>query len=342
VATDGSDTSSCTRDAPCASFDRAYHLARSGMVVEVAAGTYTDVELTPDATKTAGKDVVFQPAPGAQVSFSGRLSLRGVRHVTIRDMTVGRTDADWDLLLQPCNQDITFDNVGGGRWFAITEGNSNITFRGGSWGGYDTPGDHNSAIGTGGDIESCDGASPAPPSHDILFDGVTWHDSFWGKTPDEWGGSHPDCLQIDGYVDGVTIRNSVFTRCGDNFLAVYAEIGGPAENVTIERNLFLDGSTYGYFGVQLTDEGKPYRCSGIVFKNNIYHPNSPNAGYPYSPIRTQCSGKVPTKVVGNDFQVGPNSYACGVWMAPPYNTVWANNVFELGDPCPVPRRTRKF
>jgi hypothetical protein len=333
VATTGSDASSCAAAAPCASFDRAYHAAQPGQVVQVAGGTYANQQLSQDASKTAPDDVVIEPAAGQRVTLTGRLTLSHTAHVTLRNITVGRDDPYWDLLLQPCNEDVTLDHVGGGRYFAITEGNSHITFLGGSWGGYGNPGEHDSVIGTGGPVGSCDGVDPAPPSHDILFDGVLWHDSFWGLTPDQWGGAHPDCLEIDGYVNGVTIRNSSFVRCGDSFIGIYGDLGGPTENVTIERNLFLDGVTYGYWGIQMTDDGHPYHCSGIVFRNNLYTPNSRNAPQPYGPLLTHCSGPVPSQVVGNVFQSGPDDYGCAEMQAPPWSAVWDRNVFLVQSPC---------
>jgi hypothetical protein len=328
VAPNGSDLNPCTAALPCQSYQRGYLAAQPGQTVELAGGTYPGQDLTYDPAKTSTEHVTLEPAKGASVLVDGRLTLAGARHLTLKDIGIGRSDAYWDLLLQPCNSDITFENVGGGRYFGILEGNRDITFNGGSWGGYGAPGEHDSAIGWGGE-DLCDGSVPGP-SHNLVFDHVTWHDSFWGQTPEQWGGAHPDCLEIDGSVNGLTIRNSVFTRCGDSFLAVYGDLGGPVENVTIEHNLFQDGATYGYWGIQLTDDGHPYHCSGIVFRDNVYLPNSPNAGIAYTPLRTDCSGAVPTQIVHNTFQVGPNDYACGIFQA---NALWDHNRYLIGDPC---------
>jgi hypothetical protein len=333
VSATGSDSGPCTRAAPCASFDRAYHAARPGQTVLVAGGTYPGQDLSADPAKKGGPDVVIQAAGDGEVLVDGRLSFTGVKHLTMRQISIGRSDAYWDLLFQPCNEDVTLDQVGGGRWIGVTGGNSNVTLLGGSWGGYGRPGDHDSAIGGAGDPgDTCDG-QPVQPVRNLVFDGVTFHDSFWGLTPVQWGGAHPDCLEIDGYVASMTIRNSTFTRCGDSFIGIYGDLDGPTENVVMEHDLFLDGATYGFWGIQITDDGHPYHCSGIVFRDNVYRPNSATAPIPYTPIRTVCSGKVPTRVTGNVFQVGPNSYACGVFMSAPWNTVWAHNRFEIGDPC---------
>jgi hypothetical protein len=330
VAPAGTDTGSCTRTAPCASFDYAYHAAQPGQAVLVAPGTYPDQELTGGGA--AG--VVIRPADTrGRVLVDGRLTFQGVQHLTMKKIDIGRSDAYWDMLFEPCNDDVTLDDVGGGRYFAVTGGNTDITLNGGSWGGYGRPGEHDSAIGGAGDPGDTCGGQPVQPIRNLVLAGVTFHDSFWGETPEQWGGAHPDCLEIDGYVASMTIRDSAFVRCGDSFIGLYGDLGGPTENVTIERNLFWDGATYGYWGIQLTDEGHPYHCSAIVFRNNIYHPNSANAPMPYGPLRTACSGPVPTKVIGNDFQAGPGDYACSVFTSPPYNSVWDANLFELADPC---------
>jgi hypothetical protein len=334
VAPNGDDGGACTRTAPCASFDRAYHAAQPGATVLVAPGTYPAQELSADPTKTSRLDVVIRPVPGrGRVLVDGRLSFTGVHHLTMSRIDVGRSDPYWDLLFQPCNADVTLADVGGGRYLGITGGNSDITLLGGDWGDYGAPGEHDSAIGGAGDPgDTCDGA-PVQPIRNLVLEGVTFHDSFWGETPEQWGGAHPDCLEIDGDVASMTIRDSSFLRCGDSFIGLYGDLGGPTENVTIERSRFVDGATYGYWGIQMTDDGHPYHCSGIVFRNNLYHPNSTTAPQPYTPIRTTCSGAVPTRVIGNVFQAGPNDFGCSVFTSAPFDTVWDRNLFEYADPC---------
>src|SRR3954451_23944060 len=75
VAPGGSDGGRCTAARPCASFDRAYHAARAGQVVRVAAGAYPDQRITPRGGALASP-VVFRPAAGARVSV-GDLALTG-------------------------------------------------------------------------------------------------------------------------------------------------------------------------------------------------------------------------------------------------------------------------
>ena len=93
-----------TVTAPCASFDRAYHAAQPGQVVQAAGGTYPTQTLYYDASKEgATQHVVFQPAPAASVTIDGNLNspdvrvLKGASHVTFRDLTVLG-----DVLLEGC------------------------------------------------------------------------------------------------------------------------------------------------------------------------------------------------------------------------------------------------
>ena len=90
VAPGGSDATSCTQAAPCASFDRAYRLASPGAIVQVAAGTYAGQTIRAVAGRS-GPDVIFQPAPSARVvlgglSFGGSEPAIGPDYITVREM----------------------------------------------------------------------------------------------------------------------------------------------------------------------------------------------------------------------------------------------------------------
>jgi len=304
------------------------NVAAAGDRIEMASGSYSGQSLGGDS----GGPVTFVAQPGAQMG--GRLVLQGLRHVTFEGLAFPRSDPLWELQLDSCNTDITFHNVVGRR-FLIFEGNSQITFSGGSWGGYSNYGDEDSGIGTTGatgPTRSCNGA-PAPMSSDILFDQVTFHDVHWGQTVAQ-SGSHPDCMAIDGYVDGVTFHNSTFTRCANSFLMVTPD-QGPIYRLTLDGNTFSDLGNDSYFGIQLTDSGGK-GCGDYVFKNNQYHPNNPNGNYPYSSIRTNCapsSGHSSTEVTGNVFQKGPPSNECAIYLNPPYSTRWHDNTFEMAPAC---------
>lgn len=324
VAPAGSDAGACTAAAPCASFQRAFELAAPGAIVDVRAGTYPSQELSGDR----GGVVTFR-ADGGRVRMGGRLTLAGVANVRLVDFDFPRVDPVFDLLLDACNANVTLERSTGRRFF-ILEGNANVTFLGGSWGGYSSPGDEDSAVGTAGwngPNRTCDGR-PAPPARNIVFDGVVFHDVFWGKREAEWGGAHPDCFEVNGYVDGLTIRNSAFVRCQDSFLAIYTDQGN-VSNVTVERTLFKDLGDTTWYGSQWVSSGGR-TCGSIVFRNNVWLPNNPNGRYPYSSIRSQCvpaPGEAPAEIVANVFQAPPTPNDCATFTAPPYGALWRRNLF---------------
>src|SRR4051812_48945309 len=87
VSPNGSDGSDCKRRRPCASFDRAYHAAKPGQVVEVAAGDYPTQELGRDDRKTGPKSVLFRPTEGARVTLEN-LTVEGASFVSFKRFRV--------------------------------------------------------------------------------------------------------------------------------------------------------------------------------------------------------------------------------------------------------------
>jgi hypothetical protein len=327
----GSDAGACTQAAPCKTLVRGLQASPAGGTVRLAPGRYPGQDLSGGGAKT----VTFQPTSG-RVVLAGRLTLAGLRNVRLVNFSFPRSDPQYELLFDACNSGVTLVNSTGRR-FVILEGNAHIHFEGGSWGGYSNPGDEDSAIGTAGATgpdRRCSGRL-APPAHDIAFDHFTWHDVFWKKTVAQWGGSHPDCFEINGYANGVTIRNSSFFHCQDSFFAIYSAQGN-VSNVTIEHTRFVDLGDTTYYGSQWVSTVPPYTCGAILFRDNVWLPNNPGAHYPFSSIRANCrhaKGQAPVQIIGNSFQRGPVSGDCAIEMAPPYDTVWRGNTFSLGSPC---------
>jgi len=334
VSPGGSSASSCTRANPCRSLGRAFRLAAPGQVVELLSGRYPGQTIG-GAPKSSPTHVMFRPARGASVSFGGRLTLDGSNHITLSRLRLARAGAnDRSLFIDSCTTDVTFDHVSGETFF-IMEGTRRITFRGGSWGGYKTPGEEDSAIGTSdatGPGNRC-GGKLARPASGILFYRVTFHDVFWNVPSSRWGSSHPDCFEINGYVDGVTIRNSRFLRCASTFMQINGD-QGDMSNVTFEGNLYsqLGGDTW--YGIMITSEGKPGKCGNIVSRRNTYLPESPHAStWPNGPIRTDCEavpGTSRVKVTGNLFARAPQGNECRRYLASPYVTSWTRNMFGSG------------
>src|SRR5438105_4004912 len=88
IAANGSDRNSCLASSPCATFNRAYHMAAPGQTVLVQSGAYPPQTILPDPSKAGALSrVVFAPAPGAPVSVAGMLDVRG-SHVEVANLTV--------------------------------------------------------------------------------------------------------------------------------------------------------------------------------------------------------------------------------------------------------------
>lgn len=87
VTPTGSDTGTCSKAAPCATWNRAYQVAKPGDVVQIGGGEYGPQEiaaravvrnLSPGCTsQTTQNCIVFRPAPGQQVIVNGWLAVRG-------------------------------------------------------------------------------------------------------------------------------------------------------------------------------------------------------------------------------------------------------------------------
>jgi hypothetical protein len=336
VAPTGSDSAPCTQQAPCLTVNRANLLAQPGQAIQLEAGTYPAQEIDA-AGRNAGPNAVVRPAPGASVSFSGRLTLAGASFLTLDGLQLAQAGpGDRSLFFDACNRNITVKDVTG-TTFLILEGNDHIHFVGGSWGGYGTPTEQDSAIGTAGaagPTRMCNGQIAAP-AHDVVFDRVTFHDVFWNVPEDQWGGSHPDCFEINGYADGVVIRDSRFLRCASTFMQINPN-QGDITNLTITGNTMEGLGPDSWYGLQINGDGNPGRCGNVVFTHNTYVPETAQANtWPNSPILTACvtvDGMKPLLVTRNLFVRGPPDNECARYLAQPFTTSWSDNVF-LDSPC---------
>ena len=225
VAPAGSDTAPCTSAAPCASLDRAYRLAAPGQVVELAAGAYPAQRLRFDEAKTAGDEVVFQPAPGASVRLAGFSTgdtrrPDGARHFELRDVIV-----DGVVRLRWGTEDVTLRGVDAAG-LVITSARD-VRVLGGDYGPMIDGVSHINACGVPGCF----------PAEDVLIDGALFHD-YTVTDP----AKHSECLLIwPGR--RVTIRRSTFRNCTDFDILVKpyntALVGLPGE-ITIENSVLDD------------------------------------------------------------------------------------------------------
>ena len=226
VSPTGSDRNRCSVARPCASFDRAYRVARPGDIVIVRGGKYKSQRIPVDSTKERStRRVVFRAAKGERVQLSW-LEVHG-KHVSFERL---RSNG-W--YVKPGAQDVVFRNVTTTDSFYITSA-SDVSLIGGSVG----PG-----VDKSPQIKACTGC-PTPPRN-ILISGVRFHD--WVRqTP----GTHVDCLHVMA-VDGLVVRKSRFQNC-EHFDILFTRFGsaGTPENVRLENNV-LSCCRTGYYSVYL-------------------------------------------------------------------------------------------
>jgi hypothetical protein len=232
--------------------DRAYHLARPGATVELAAGSYGAQRITYDASKvSATSDVSFRAAQGALAALAG-MALDGARHVTVvghspnsnlvRLGALSRPaegitlrpdptaiDTGGDLTLNNCANNNTFYNLDL-RQFGIV-GSDGTTIDGGSVGGYDnSAGD--SFVGPPYQMRGtswCTGHNPL----DTHLTHLVFHDVLRTQLTS----AHPDCLQFYGS-DGVLVDYNSFARCGTaNIMDRPAFAGSVEDHQVFDHNL---------------------------------------------------------------------------------------------------------
>lgn len=228
ISTSGSDANPCTTAKPCRSFNRAYHVAPSGAVIEVGAGSYGDQLIS--GPRQGGRPVVFHPAGKGAVTLGElRTDPNGAGNFELRGMNLA------DAYLGSGTHDVTFrdDTM---RLFYLRTTN-NVSFIGGQ---------------VGGELLSPNsptiGAADTAPSTNTLIDGVAFHDI--RIDPSVVPAQHGECLFVQE-ADGLTIRNSTFRNCSD-FDIYFHQIsgGGNPKNILLQNNFFgatMEGGFYTLF-----------------------------------------------------------------------------------------------
>ena len=235
VAPGGNDKTKCTQTAPCASFARAYALAKGGDVIAVAGGTYPSQSVPAIPSKTLDTNVDFRPATAQRVTIDGDLDISG-NHVTFENLWVS------DFSVQDGASDITFLQMKASNFY-IGGASSVRLIR--------------------GNIGPLQNSSPkilpngAQTPTNILIDGVAFHDV--SQTD---GHTHVECLLVTSVV-GLVIRNSRFWNCEfeDVLIKHYAPGGAlPPTNVLIENNWFGATTPSGFYSLAFgAAEGEGFR-----------------------------------------------------------------------------------
>jgi hypothetical protein len=247
LAPSGSDAGGCAGpQAPCASFNRAYHLAHPGDVVELAGGSYPGQTIEGDPAKASRADVLFKPAPGARVHVGGPVYIYG-SHLTLRDLhvedvTIGNYDQTPG---RPNPTDVSLRGVVG-RNFEIDSA-TDITISGGSWGPASACGGPYG--GSNNSIRDVTGVVPA----NIAIEHLTIHD----VQSYDLVGCHIEGLAIFAG-QGVTVSDSRFY--GNSVYDVFVQANsGPISGLTFRGNWMAmpvgldgrqNGTVIGFSGIQ--------------------------------------------------------------------------------------------
>lgn len=276
IALDGSDSNPCTTERPCRTFNRAYHVAPVGAIVEVRAGSYGDQILS--GPRPGGRPVVFRPAPQADVSVGElRTDPNGAGNFEIRGMTLA------DAYLASGTHDVTLRGNTMQLFYLRTT--SNVSIIGGKVGGQ-LLSPNSPTIG----------AADTAPSRNTVIDHVLFHDI--RIDPSVVPAQHGECLFVQE-ADGLIIRNSTFRDCSD-FDIYFHQIsgGGNPRNVVLENNFFgttTEGGFYTLFfrndrGESLTNIRVAFNSAaqGFHFDEDGTISNVSVFGNTYGPSR-QCS-----------------------------------------------------
>jgi hypothetical protein len=343
VSMTGSDHSSCTQSAPCASFDQAFRVAPCGGTVVVSAGEYGPQTVNADPGKSACRRYTSMTvASGATVTINGSLALEASWMKVLGTESTADVAAKrrigFDILGSvgsfvqfgaKSSADVVPDHV----WIERTNsksgyiaGATNVTFKGTNIGpGVSCQyGDSCAATLNGGfheedlfvirSMQSADGT--VHPNTNATLDGVFLHDltKVYGQCatyPDSCG-SHADCIQVYSF-DHLTITNSTFWNCSDTDFFVKNDDGGwaPFHDLSIVNNQ-LGQTTYpaGYFDAQIVGG-----CNGVAFRYNTVIGHNIAIGCPADPSATVVEGNV---------LPAPNYGSCEI-------AVWSYNFFSAPD-----------
>ena len=207
----GDDRGDCqNRRRPCRTVAYAFTHSRAGQIVQVAGGRYGR-QTVPPVPGRGGPAVQFQAADGARVHFGG-LDVRG-SHVTFSGIRTGDIDIERPGATV---EDVTIIGGSGRRvWMKAVR---DVALLGGSYGGTrDNP-----VIQIAG----------TPASSRVTLDSVDVHDAAASNAE-----VHTECFWAGG-VQGLTVRNSRFSKCSyfDIFFTTF-EGPNPA-HVLLENNVF--------------------------------------------------------------------------------------------------------
>jgi hypothetical protein len=276
---------------PCRSFDRGYHVAAPGQVVEAAGGSYGTQTVLYDASKEgAPANVIIRPAAGATVTLhdleaSAGRTVKGATHLTVTGMVL-----TGDIEVNGCGQ------PNDGQQCPANSGGNYLRFDAmdvrGPYGFFCGSCDHvtisNSRIGPLVYGQPCNGSAHPEVSteYDSVLPGLrkdkrpnhlTIDHSIFENFSRCTSADHTECFQVEP-VDYLTVTNSIFRRCdtitfhvqGDNGNSLSAEGQSESDHLYFENNFFdaaLDNANPGNpccFSLRVPNG------SNVVIRNNSW------------------------------------------------------------------------
>ena len=304
------DDAACSRSTAvaCATFNRAYALASGGDAIEVAAGAYPGQSIGPAGSKSG--PITFRPAPLAAVTVQ-HLSI-SASHVHVQNISAtgsGEDRGGLDVCERECVPevvDVVVQNFRGKSAFIRA---SNVTIKGGEFGGFDACRDGNPE-----DAFRLWGGSVAPQPVNDVVEGVTIHDVASGAENTCQGtslaGIHVDCVQTQGGVS-ITFRSNVFYNCPTSNIQAQPFSGAAEANWLIENNVF--GPTACCNSVVLEQAAQGGDCSSFVVRYNVMT----------GPVNDFYCDGAPLQLYGNVFTRNVSSCAA--------NSDEAYNVYPAGN-----------
>jgi hypothetical protein len=233
VSPSGSDARSCKSPrTACASFDRAYRVARPGQVVRVAGGSYPGQTIGAVSGRR-GPRVVFRPARGATVVLGG-LTFSGADYVTVERMRTRVKQSEpgagnrEGIFVGPGSHHIKLARMVAGSistWKA-----DHVLVRGGRYGPCH-------AVWNASNV--CDN-NKIDVSTNVTIRGAVFHDFRFDQSC--FGGDcHWECMYVNGGRN-VTIKRSKFYNCA--LYDIFVTLSGDDARSMGHRRLRIQGNWF--------------------------------------------------------------------------------------------------
>jgi hypothetical protein len=320
---------------PCATFDRAYQIARCGDIVEIASGSYP--EQTIHKRTTCASPISLRAAAGVytpRVRFGscvGCFSNDSPDDLVLQGI---KTDG---IVMWGASQNVTLDHIDGGAFFI--RGPINVKVLSSDWGPCPSPAASSHTPG----VDQCLGyddiqqsriaTNPEGPTpyitRNILIEGNAFHDHT-RSVPDHW-----ECLWTNGGTDVVFRGNRIY-NC--DTVGIWFDRGA-AIGANLDGTWLFENNWFGYVpsGTGIGFSGLPYKGTiNIMF--NSFAPDTTIVDQG-PPSTDGASGRI------NVFRniIGKSTYFGGLsGLVCVHGANYSANLFQTSKGCGPTDRTRVF